>query len=86
MPELIFIVSVHVEEPDSATFRPHVSVVRQEGRRYMTQLIDIGDETFYTREVSIDYAVEKATEILKKQHPQADIRFKIKTDAKEDSN
>lgn len=86
MPELLFIVTVHVEELDTGMFRPYVSVVRQDGRRFMTQLIEIGDETLFTREASITYAVEKATEILKNQHPQAEISFKMPKDARKDTN
>ena len=73
-PDLSFTVYVTAERLDSTTFRPRASAIRQEGRKYSTRLLELDEEVFFTRSAAIDYGKEKAAEILKKAHPQAEIR------------
>jgi len=73
-----FIVQIHTEKLESGLMRPFVSVIRQEGRRYSTIILELEDELFYVEGAAVQYAKKEATRILKEWNPQADIAFGVK--------
>ena len=76
--ELIFTVHVQAEKRDNEMFAPRVSALRQERRSYRTQLLELEEELFFTETAAINYAIETVGDLLKKQHPGAEVRFTVK--------
>ena len=73
-----YIVQIRTEKLESGLLRPWVSVIRQEGRRYSTVMLELEDELFYVEGGAVQYAKKEATRILKEWSPLAEISFNVK--------
>ncbi|MFT5090989.1 MAG: hypothetical protein ACI906_005167 [Candidatus Latescibacterota bacterium] len=70
-----FTVNLQAKKTEEGTFRPWASVIHQDGGRFKTMTLELGEEVFMVEGAALQYAKDQTMTLLQRQNAKAEIRF-----------